>query len=429
MHKVVVTGMGVVTAIGNDCESFFANLVRGCSGVRRIDAAYDAVLVSPIAATVEDFDPGPSWPKAKLLALDRASQFALVAASQALADAGLDFSNMNRDRIGVAVGTGMGGAHTLDDAYRELYARGVDRVRPLTLVSAMHNAPAANLSIEFGLRGPSLTYSSACASSAAAIGEAARQIRHGYADVMLVGGTESLLTLGVIRAWEALRILARVDEDHPETSCRPFAADRSGLVLGEGAGFVVLETLSSAQRRGAKIYAELAGYGATCDAHHLTQPDAPSQARAMRLALLDAEMTPDEIGHINAHGTATVAGDAAETAAIKEVFGRHARRVPISATKSLHGHLMGAGGAVEFVAALLALRDEIVPPTAHLRVPDPACDLDYAPNVARPAPGIRAAMSNSFAFGGSNAVLIARKLHDSETAASPGARREAGENR
>lgn len=429
MHKVVVTGMGVVTALGNDCESFFANLLRGCSGVRRIDAAYDAVLVSPIAATVEDFDPGPSWPKAKLLALDRASQFALVAAGQALADAGLDFSSMNRDRIGVAVGTGMGGAHTLDDAYRELYAQGVDRVRPFTLISAMHNAPAANLSIEFGLRGPSHTYSSACASSSVAIGEAARQIRHGYADAMLAGGTESLLTLGVIRAWEALRILARVDEDRPETSCRPFAADRSGLVLGEGAGFVVLETLSSAQRRGAKIYAELAGYGENSDAYHLTQPETAGQTQAMRLALLDAGMKPGEIDHINAHGTATVAGDAVETAAIKEVFGTQARHVPISATKSLHGHLLGAAGAVEFVATLLALQREIVPPTAHLRVPDPACDLDYVPNAARPAPGIRAAMSNSFAFGGSNAVLIARKLCGSKTAASPGARREAGENR
>lgn len=420
-NKVVVTGMGVVTPLGNDCESFFASLLRGHSGVRRIDAAYDAALLSPIAATVEDFEPDPSWPKAKLLALDRASQFALAAAGQALADAGLGLSNVDRNRIGTAVGTGMGGARTLDGAYHELYARGADRLRPLTLVSIMHNAPAANLSIEFGLRGPSHTYSSACASSSVAIGEAARQIRHGYADIMLAGGTESLLTLGVIRAWEALRVLARVDEVRPETSCRPFSGDRTGLVLGEGAGFVVLEALSSAQSRGAKIYAELAGYGENSDAHHLTQPDTAGQTQAMRLALHDARMELGEIGHINAHGTATVAGDAAETAAIKEVFGRHAWHVPISATKSLHGHLLGAAGAVEFIASLLTLQHEMVPPTAHLRVPDPACDLDYVPDTARPVPGIRAVMSNSFAFGGSNAVLIARKLRDRKTSNAPGA--------
>lgn len=414
MHKetrrVVVTGIGIVSPLGHDPEVFFANLANARSGVRRIDDRFDYALDSPVAATVEGFDPAAHFPKNRLFSLDRVSQFALVAARQAFEDAQLDPAQIGADRFGISMGTGMGGAGTLDNAYHEIYARGMRRVRPLTLVAAMHNAPTANLSIEFGLHGASFTHSAACASSAIAIGEATRHIRHGYADAMLAGGAESLLTLGVIRAWEALRTLARMDGQHPETSCRPFAADRSGFVIGEGAGFVVLEELSAALRRGARPYAEVCGYSANSDAHHLTQPNANGQAAAMRQALADAGMEPGEIDYINAHGTATVAGDAAETAAIKSVFGERAHRLPVSSTKSMHGHLLGAAGAVEFIASLLALKHETLPPTAHLQVADPACDLDYVPLHARPAPGIRAVMSNSFAFGGGNAVLIARRL-------------------
>lgn len=409
-RRIVVTGIGIVSPLGHGPKAFFDNLVNARSGVRRIDGRFDSLIGAPVAATVEDFDSAVHFPKNRLLSLDRVSQFALVAARQAFEDAQLEPAQIGADRIGTSIGTGMGGAGTLDNAYHEIYARGMRRVRPLTLVAAMHNAPAANLSIEFGLQGASFTHSSACASSAIAIGEAVRHIRHGYADAMLAGGAESLLTLGVIRAWEALRTLANMDKQHPETSCRPFSADRSGFVIGEGAGFVVLEELSAALRRGAKPYAEVCGYSANSDAHHLTQPNADGQAAAMRQALADAGMKPDEIDYLNAHGTATVAGDAAETAAIKAVFGERAQRLPVSSTKSMHGHLLGAAGAVEFIASLLALKHETLPPTAHLQLADPACDLDYVPLRARPAPGICTVMSNSFAFGGSNAVLIARRL-------------------
>ncbi|WP_435626595.1 beta-ketoacyl-[acyl-carrier-protein] synthase family protein [Candidatus Ferrigenium straubiae] len=410
IRRVVVTGIGIVSPLGHDPKTFFDNLANARSGVRRIDDRFDSPLDAPVAATVEGFDPATHFPKTRLLSLDRVSQFALVAARQAIEDAQLEPARIGAERVGVSVGTGMGGAGTLDSAYDEIYVRHARRVRPLTLIAAMNNAATANLSIEFGMQGASFTHSAACASSAIAIGEAARHIRHGYADAMLAGGAESLLTLGVIRAWEALRTLANMDERHPETSCRPFAADRSGFVLGEGAGFIVLEELSAALRRGARPYAELCGYGANSDAHHLTQPNAVGQAAAMRQALADAGMEPDEIGYVNAHGTATAVGDAAETAAIKAVFGERAHRLPVSSTKSMHGHLLGAAGAVEFIASLLALKNETLPPTAHLQVADPECDLDYVPLRARPAPGVRAVMSNSFAFGGSNAALIARRL-------------------
>ena len=273
----------------------------------------------------------------------------------------------------------------------------------------MNNAAAAHISIDHALRGPSLTYSTACSSSAIAIGEACRAIRHGYADLAIAGGAESLLNLGTIRAWEALRTLANEDPEDPSTSCRPFSKDRSGLVLGEGAGIVVLETEEHARARGATIYAELAGYGAASDASHLTKPSQEGQAAAMRMALADAGLDGDRIGYINAHGTATLAGDVSETAAIKEVFGPHARRLAVSSTKSMHGHLMGATGAVEFITAILALQRGSLPPTANLRVPDPECDLDYVANTARTGVTLEAVMSNSFAFGGSNAVLVARR--------------------
>jgi 3-oxoacyl-[acyl-carrier-protein] synthase II len=274
----------------------------------------------------------------------------------------------------------------------------------------MNNAAAAHIAIDFGCHGQSITYSTACSSSAIAIGEAARAIRSGAADIAIAGGTEALLTYGTIAAWQALRTLAIPDPANPQTACRPFSADRTGLVLAEGAGFVILEEEAHARARGARIRARLSGYGARTDAAHLTKPDPAGQSAAMRAALADAGLAPHDIGYINAHGTATLAGDVTETEAIKRVFGAHAARMPVSSTKSMHGHIMGATGAVEFIATLLAMEHGFLPPTINLNVPDPACDLDYVPNRARSGVRIAHAMSNSFAFGGSNAVLIASRL-------------------
>jgi 3-oxoacyl-[acyl-carrier-protein] synthase II len=314
----------------------------------------------------------------------------------------------NPERFGVSLGTGSGGAGSTEAAYTSLLEQKVARLRPMTVVLAMNNAIAAHVSMEFGLKGPSSTVSNACASSATSIGEAFRQIRHGYADAMLAGGSEALLNRGTIKAWQAMHTLAKPHADGPEASCRPFSTDRTGLVLAEGAAMLVLEEWESAKRRGANILAELCGYASTTDAHHLTQPDAQGQARAMTLALADAGLQASDIGYLNAHGTATDVGDVVETNAIKLAFQDLALRLPISSSKGVHGHAMGAAGAMEFIASVMALRAGQLPPTAFLDTPDPRCDLDYVPLTPRDATGIRAVMSNSFAFGGSNAVLIAK---------------------
>jgi 3-oxoacyl-[acyl-carrier-protein] synthase II len=304
----------------------------------------------------------------------------------------------------------MGGAATTEGGYVALYRENADRLQPYTVLMAMNNAAASWVALEHGLEGPSLTFSTACSSSAVAIGEAARQISCGEADIMLAGGTEAPLTYGTMKAWESLRTLAVEDADDASTSCRPFSKDRTGFVLGEGAAILVLEEKDRALRRGAAIYGELIGYSLSTDSSHMTRPSAEGQIRAMRSALEDAAISPDAIDYINAHGTATVQNDAVETAAIKQVFGSRAYHVPVSSTKSMHGHLLGAAGAVEFLIAVLALKYQAVPPTANLRIPDPTCDLDYVPNEGRTAVNIRTVMSNSFAFGGTSAVLIARRL-------------------
>lgn len=408
MRKVVVTGTGVVTPVGIGRDAFFANLLAGRSGIRRLSSEFAPRLQSKIGGEVA-FDAASAFPKPKLALLDRFSQFALVAAREALEDARIEPGDPRKARAGVYIGTGVGGSNTTESSYVELLTNGKDRLAPFTVVRVMNNAAAAHISIDYALRGPSLTYSTACSSSALAIGEAMRAIRHGYVDIAIAGGAESLLNQGTIRAWEALRTLAAEDPEDPGRSCRPFSKDRTGLVLAEGAGIVVLESEEHARARGAAIYAELAGYGAASDASHLTKPSQEGQCAAMRMALDDARIDAACIGYINAHGTATLAGDVSETAAIKEVFGAHATRLCVSSTKSMHGHLMGATGAVEFVASLLALQRGALPPTANLRVPDPECDLDYVPNVARTGVDLEAVMSNSFAFGGSNAVLVARR--------------------
>jgi 3-oxoacyl-[acyl-carrier-protein] synthase II len=304
----------------------------------------------------------------------------------------------------------MGGAGALEEGYVEIFQRETPRVKPLSVLLAMNNAAASHLSLTYRLQGPNVSYSTACSSSAIAIGEAYRQIKDGYADVMLAGGSEAMLTHGVMKAWEALRTLAVEDATDPGASCKPFSKDRSGLVLGEGAAVLVLEDAERAVQRGARIYAEIVGYDCSSDASHITKPDAAGQTRAILNALRDAGMQPQDIHYINAHGTATLAGDIEETKAIKQAFGEHAYRVPVSSTKSMHGHLMGATGAVEFMAAVLALQHQAIPPTINLHQPDPECDLDYVPNVGRKSVELNAVMSNSFAFGGSNAVLIAKRF-------------------
>jgi 3-oxoacyl-[acyl-carrier-protein] synthase II len=308
------------------------------------------------------------------------------------------------------MGSCLGGAGTLEDGYIEVFKRENPRIKPLSVLLSMNNAAASHLSIKYHLRGPNITYSTACSSSAIALGEAYRQIKHGYADVMLAGGSEAMLTLGAMKAWEALRTLAQEDINNPGASCKPFSRNRSGLVLGEGAAVFVLEDAERAMQRGAKIYAELAGYDCSSDSSHITKPDAHGQTRTILNALRDANLHAQDIAYINAHGTATVAGDIEETRALKLAFGPHAYKIPVSSTKSMHGHLMGATGAVEFMAAVLALQHQAVPPTLNLDQPDPECDLDYVPNQGRTDVPLNAVMSNSFAFGGSNAVLIAKRF-------------------
>jgi beta-ketoacyl-acyl-carrier-protein synthase II len=410
VKRVAVTGIGVVSPLGNDARTFFAGLAAGRPAITRLQGRFHERLASPIGAPVA-FDAAQHFPAPRLRMLDRVSQFALVAAAQAIEEARGVFDGIDKSRAGVFVGTGMGGAETADDGYHILYGENSDRVKPFSVLMAMNNAPAAWIGLEYGLTGPNLTYSTACSSSAVSIGEAARRIAAGEADAMVAGGCEAPLNFGTLKAWEALRTLATEDPSDPAASCKPFAKDRSGLVLGEGAAMLVVEEWERATARGARIYAEIAGYGLTTDAAHITRPSAQGQASAMRRALADARMEPGEIGYINAHGTGTQANDAVETAAIKAVFGEGAHRIPVSSTKSMHGHLLGAAGALEFAAALLAMQEELIPPTANLHHPDAECDLDYVPLRARAARP-RAVMSNSFAFGGTNAVLIARKQND-----------------
>jgi len=411
MRRVAITGLGVVSPVGSQAAAFFDALLSMRSGIRLTQVNFptgpEPVLMGNI-----DFHPEEHFAKAKLLTLDRVSQFALVAAREAMAQAGLDsdLTGLQAERFGVLVGTGSGGASSLEAAYYALLEQKVARLRPMTVVLAMHNATAAHLSMEFGLKGPSSTVSNACASSATAMGEAFRQIRHGYADAMLVGGSDALLTRGTIKAWQAMHTLAKPHADGAQTSCRPFSKDRSGLVLSEGSAMLVLEDWDTAKRRGANILAELAGYASTTDAHHLTQPEAHGQAAAMSLALKDAGLNAADIGYLNAHGTATDVGDVVETDAIKRVFADDVNRLPISSTKAVHGHAMGAAGAMEFAASVMSLRSGQLAPTAFLQTPDERCDLDYIPLEARRVKSLRAVMSNSFAFGGSNAVLVAKAV-------------------
>ena len=407
-RRVAVTGAGVVSPLGKSLAEFHAALAEGRSGIRRLPESLAQGSGVQVGALV-DWNPAPLFNEAEAVNIDRVSQFALAAAAQALAASRLDLSAADRDRIGVYWGTGMGGAHTLESAYKNVYGAGEWRVRPLTVVMAMNNAAGSNVAVRHGLRGPFANFSTACSSSAMALGEAMRSIMAGRADVIVAGGAEALLTPGTLAAWQALRTLAPADAADPAASCKPFDKRRAGLVLGEGAAAFVLEEESRARARGAPIHALLTAYGNSCDAAHMSRPDRDGQVRAMREALIEAGLEPNAIGYINAHGTATAVGDVVEAEAINVVFGAAAADIPVSSTKSLHGHLLGGAGALEFAVALLALEKGVLAPTAFLEQPDPACRVRHVRLRAERVAPPRAVMSNSFAFGGSNVVLIAER--------------------
>ena len=403
IQRVAITGMGAISPLGVGAEALWQGLREGRSAIgplRHPDA--ERLRVKIAAQVPANFDPAAQIDERTLPLLDRTSEFALHAAREAIAQSGLDFS---RDGLGlrtaVIVGTGVGGETTQDEQSRRLYADNATRVHPLSIVRLMTNASASQISIAWGLRGPTFAVASACASANHAIIQAAQMIRYGLADVAIAGGTEACLTYGALRAWEAMRVLA-------DDTCRPFCKQRRGLVLGEGAGIFVLESLQHAQARGATILAEFAGAGMSADAGDIVYPKVEGAAAAMQAALADAGLAPEDVDYINAHGTGTPANDPTETQAIRRVFGAAADALAVSSTKSMHGHALGAAGAIELIAVLGALRDGVIPPTANFLDPDPACDLDYVPNVARERP-LRAALSNSFAFGGLNAVLALKR--------------------
>lgn len=400
-RRVVITGMGVCSPLGHTLRDFSEALFAGRSAIRLLECEADNGKIA-VPAAVTSFDPEAHFSKLELTTLDRFSQMALLAGRQALADYPAERYGA---RTGVYLGCGMGGAGQIETTYRDLFLKNARRVRPVSVINIMANAAAGHLAIRHHLSGPNLTFSNACASSANALGEAMRAIRHGYIDAAVAGGAESLLVYGAVHAWHALGVLAKPGDD-ASSACRPFSADRSGLVLGEGAALLLLESEEQAFARGATILAEVVGYGDSCDASHLTKPAAEGQVRAMRAALADAGLAPADIGYINAHGTATRAGDVEEAMAIREVFGPHLP--PVSASKSIHGHLLGASGALECVATACALREQRLPPTMHLHEPDPLCALDCVPNRSRPA-SFDYALTNSFAFGGSNASLILKR--------------------
>ncbi len=417
MNKVVVTGSGVICPLGVDKASTFAAALEGRSGIGACPADI-AVWLPHIVVAQSCAEPQTRLERADH-GLDRATQFALIAAAQAIADAGFACPPADSRRVGVFVGIGFGGSQTSDSLYARFYNTLSDPnlkhkdptvMHPLTVPRIMANAAAAAITMRYGLHGPSNTYSVACASSALAIGEAFRAIRHGYLDAAVVVGTEAMLNPGAMLGWNALRVMAKPNEIDPAQSCRPFANDRCGFVIGEGAAAVVLESATRSTRRGAQVQAELAGYGCSSDAQHLTAPSVDGQAYAMQQALTEAGLAPAQIQYINAHGTATDAGDVIETQSIHKAFGNAARQVAVSSTKSMHGHLIGAAGALELVLSIEAMNSGSLPPTAHLENPDPRCDLDYIPLRARHGCHIDAVMSNSFAFGGSNVALVARRF-------------------
>jgi nodulation protein E len=403
-RRVAITGIGTICALGLNAQETWESLRHGRPAIEPMEDPALATLRFHNAAWVRNYDPTAHFTSAGIDHLDRFAQFGVIAAREAVLDSGIKWTDDLRQRTAIVTGSGIGGQSTQDVGFANVYKGGRDRVHPLTIPRTMANAATSQISMEFGATGPAFTLSTACSSSNHAIGIALQLLRSGAADMVLSGGCEAPLSFGLLKAWEAMRVVS------PDT-CRPFCRDRRGIILGEGAGMIVLEPLEIARARGAHIYAELAGAGMSSDAGHITQPTVEGPVRAMRAALADAAMPIEEVGYINAHGTGTSGNDPAETSAIREVFGALAGRLAISSTKSMHGHALGAAGAIEAVATLLAMREGVLPPTANFTEADPLCDLDYIPNFARPAK-IQAALSNSFAFGGLNAVLAFRAVSD-----------------
>jgi 3-oxoacyl-[acyl-carrier-protein] synthase II len=397
-RRVAITGAGVVSPIGKSVAAFRQALAEAASGIRLLPEAVAGRSGVQVGALV-------SW-EDDTANLDRATQFSIAAAAEALESSDLDLARADRDRIGVYWGTGMGGAQSLEAAYRQVYGMNEWRLRPLTVIMGMNNACGANVALRYGLRGPFANFSAACSSSAMALGEAMRVIAAGRADAVLAGGAEALLAPGMLAAWHALRTLATADRNDAAASCKPFDRRRSGLVLGEGAAAFLLEDEAHARARGARIRSFLVGYGNTCDAAHMSRPESEGQARAMRHALEESGLAPQDIGYINAHATATQVGDLVEAQAIGAVFAGAEPRV--ASTKSMHGHLLGAAGALEFAAALLAF-EGLAAPTAFLEQPDPEAKLRHVALRAERIAPPRAVMSNSFGFGGSNVVLVAER--------------------
>jgi len=408
---VAVTGTGVVSPLGNSLAAFDAALFAGRSAVRARSLDLPGIDLPPVPVAPAEFDAATEVAPSRV-PLDRGAAMALAAARAAALQAGLVAGGFDRDRLGIFWGSGMAGAATFEATCRTVYAER-RRMRPTSVVTTMPNAPLAEIALLFGARGAALGYACACASSAVAIGEAMRAIRAGWIDIAIAGGSESMLTPGVLASWQAMRVLAPIGTAADNavavaTSCRPFAADRAGFALGEAAAAFVLESAGHAGSRGAATRFALAGYATNCDGVHITNPDPAGQARAMRAALADAGLDAAAVGYLNAHGTATLNGDAAEAESIAAVFG--ASGVPVSSTKAIHGHLLGAGGAIELLAAARALVAQRLPPTAHTSAIDPSFAIDLVTGSARPAPGLRHAMSSSFAFGGTNAVLVASRI-------------------
>ena len=405
MRRIVITGVGAVSALGLNAAAFWESLRTGRSGIAPLEGfsgnGQPSPLLINVAAQVRGYDPATHFDLHRLDLLDRFSQFAILAAREAIGDAQLQLDDGLKERTAVVMGAGTAGKTTEDEAYHQLYALKQKRFSPFIVPRSMANAAASQMTIEFGITGPALTVSTACAASTHAAGIALGMLRSGQAEVALAGGSEAPFSFGSLKSWEAIRVIS------PDT-CRPFCRERKGMVLGEGAGVVVLETEEHALARGARIYAELAGSGMSSDAGHITQPSESGPARAMGAALKDAGLAPEAIGYINAHGTGTTANDLTETRAIHQVFGGHASGLAVSSTKSMHGHALGAAGALELVATALALSTGILPPTANFTTAGEGCDLDYVPNAARAAQ-VEAALSNSFAFGGLNAVLCLKR--------------------
>lgn len=405
-RRVVITGTGVVTPLSCDVEGLWTALVEGRSGIHPLTVLDTEPFKIRFGGDIPDFDLGDLVDSKEAKRLDRFAQFALHATDQAIRQAGVEFRELNSRRAGVIIGSGVGGLSEIEAQTERMVLKGPDRVSPFTVPKMMLNAAGGNLSIRYGLYGPNYSVSTACASAANAIGNAVDAIRYGAADIVITGGTEAAITRVGLASFQNMKALS-ARSDCPEKASRPFDIDRDGFVLSEGAGVLILEDLEHARNRGATILAEMLGFASTCDAGHITQPDAEGAgaAAAMAEALRDAGLSAEDVDYINAHGTSTPLGDKAETKAVHAVFGEAARRVSISSTKSALGHSLGASGGVELVVAAMALERGVVPPTINLETPDPACDLDYTPNTARERK-MRVAMSNSFGFGGHNASLI-----------------------